>query len=111
MRLALCDEQWLFASVLAAAFDRQGHEVLITTEQPEELLAAAIRFHPDLCVFDVVDDRPATIQRLRELRPSPYIVLLADTQDERAWDVYDDGIADGVVSKACGLQAVGYSTG
>ena len=65
MRLALCDEQWLFASVLAAAFDRQGHEVLITTEQPEELLAAAIRFHPDLCVLDVVDDRPATIERLR----------------------------------------------
>jgi DNA-binding NarL/FixJ family response regulator len=106
MRLAICDEQWLFASVLASALDRQGHEVVLTTDDPAELLDSAVPLRVDLCVIDV--SGPATTselgERLHELRPAPYVVLLADSRDDGARDAYDCGSADGLVSKASGLQ-------
>ena len=108
MRLAICDEQWLFASVLASALDRHGHEVVLTTDDPAELLDSAARSHPDLCVIDVPGP-PTTAElgeRLHELRPAPYVVLLADSRDEGARDAYDRGFADGLVSKASGLQSL-----
>jgi DNA-binding NarL/FixJ family response regulator len=108
MRLAICDEQWLFASVLASAFERLGHEVVLTTDDPAELLDSAARLSPDLCVIDVPGP-PTTAglgERLHELRPAPYVVLLADSRDEGARDAYDRGFADGLVSKASGLQSL-----
>ena len=106
MRLAICAEQWLFASVLAAAFECQGHDVVASTDQPAELLETVAKFHIDLCVLDVFDDLPVTVTRLRELSHAPYVVLLADPQDDRAWDAYDHGCVDGVMSKTSGLQTV-----
>jgi DNA-binding NarL/FixJ family response regulator len=107
MRLAVCAEQWLFAWTLAAAFDRQGHEVVATTDEPMRLLDAALRLHPDLCVVDALDEPTADLgERLHQLQPAPHVVLLADARTERAWDAYDRGFADGVVSKACGLQTL-----
>ena len=102
MKLAICDEQWLFASALAAAFGREGHEVVVTTDDPQQLLEAADRFRPDVCVIDA----PASTALLHELRPAPYVVLLAEAQDQQAWDTYDRGTADAVVSKACGLRTL-----
>lgn len=108
MRLAICDEQWLFASVLAKALDRHGHEVVLTTDDPAELLDSAPRLRPDLCVIDVLGP-PTTAElgeRLHESLPAPYVVLLADSGDEGARDAYDRGFADGLVSKASGLQGL-----
>ena len=109
MRLAVCDEQSLFASVIAAAFAQHGHEVVITTADPLQLLESAAGAHPDVCVVDAVDRPLATAElgsRLHALRPAPYVVLLADAMNDRAWDAYDRGYADGLVNKACGLQAL-----
>ena len=108
MRLAICDEQWLFASVLASALDRQGHEVVLTTDDPAELLDSAVPLRVDVCVIDVPGP-PTTAElgeRLHELRPAPYVVLLADSHDDGARDAYDRGSADGLVSKASGLQSL-----
>jgi DNA-binding NarL/FixJ family response regulator len=103
MRLAVCAQQWLFASVLAAAFDGQGYDVLLTTDDPRELLDGAGRLDPDLCV---VDARPGTAESLHDRCRRTAIVLLADAQEETAWDAYDAGIANGIVSKTCGLATV-----
>ncbi|GAA3121714.1 DNA-binding NarL/FixJ family response regulator [Kribbella aluminosa] len=97
MRLAICDGQWLFAAVLSAAFARHGHEVVLTTDDARQLLDDGVQ--PELFVVD----SPATAARLRDLRPRPYVVLLADPQDDLVWDAYDRGTADGVVSKSCAL--------
>ena len=109
MRLAICDEQWLFASVISAALARRGHEVVTTTDDPLRLLESADCQHPDLCVVDAVDRPFATAElgaRLHALRPAPYVVLLADSQNDRAWDAYDRGFADGLVNKSCSLQTL-----
>lgn len=108
MRLAICDEQWLFASVLASALDRLRHEVVLTTDDPAELLDSAGPLRVDLCVIDVPGP-PTTAdlgERLHELTPAPYVVLLADSRDDGARDAYDRGFADGLVSKASGLQSL-----
>ncbi|WP_329474730.1 response regulator transcription factor [Kribbella sp. NBC_01484] len=108
MRLAICDEQWLFASVLASALDRLGHEVVLTTDDPAELLDSAGPLRVDLCVIDVPGP-PTTAdlgECLHELTPAPYVVLLADSRDDGARDAYDRGFADGLVSKASGLQSL-----
>jgi DNA-binding NarL/FixJ family response regulator len=108
MRLAICDDQWLFASVLASALDRHGHELVITTDDPAELLDSAARLRPDLCVLDVLGP-PTTAElgeRLHELSAAPYVVLLADSRDDDAQYAYDRGFADGLVSKASGLQSL-----
>jgi DNA-binding NarL/FixJ family response regulator len=109
MRLAICDKQWLFASVIAAALAECGHEVLATTDDPVRLLESAAAQHPDVCVLDAIDRPLATAElgaRLHALRPAPYVVLLADSQDDRAWEAYERGFADGLVNKACSLQTL-----
>jgi DNA-binding NarL/FixJ family response regulator len=108
MRLAICDEQWLFASVLATALGRHGHEIVLTTAEPAELLDSAARLRPDLCLIDVLG--PPSMaelgERLHEQLPAPYVVLLADAHDEHAWNAYDRGFADGLVNKATRLQSL-----
>ncbi|HZX05001.1 response regulator transcription factor [Kribbella sp.] len=98
MRLAICDDQWLFAAVLSAAFARHGHEVVLTTDDTNELLAETARLQPDLVVLQ----SPATAGQLRD----PYVVLLADPHDDLAWDAYDRGTVDAVVSKSCALRTL-----
>lgn len=102
MRLAICEEYWLFASVLASAFEQQGHEIVATGDDPQRLFEAAGRVHPDLYVLDT----PAAAQRVARRGRPPYVVLLADAQDDRAWAAFDNGTADGVVSKTCSLRTV-----
>ena len=102
MRLAICEEYWLFASVLAAAFERQGHEIVATGNDPQQLFDAAGQSRPDLYLLDV----PEATELLRHRDRTPYVVLLADPRDDRAWEAFDNGIVEGVVSKACSLRAV-----
>jgi len=101
MRLAICEEDWLFASVVAAAFELQGHEVVTTTDDPRQLFDGTGR-RPDLYVLDssAVTELPHRGDR------TPYVVLLTDPQDEQAWDAFDTGTADGVVSKTCSLRTL-----
>ncbi|GAA1137474.1 response regulator transcription factor [Kribbella jejuensis] len=101
MRLAICEEYWLFASVLAAAFERHGHEIVATGDDLQQLFEVAGR-SPDLYLLDV----PAATDLLRHRDRTPYVVLLADPQDDRAWQAFDGGVVEGVVSKACSLRAV-----
>ncbi|HWD81571.1 MAG TPA: response regulator transcription factor [Kribbella sp.] len=102
MRLAICEEHWLFASVLAAAFEQQGHEVVATSDDPQRLFDATGGTHPDLYVLDT----PAATRLPARQAPAPYVLLLADAQDDRAWAAFDNGTADGVVSKTCGLRTL-----
>ncbi|TDO48911.1 DNA-binding NarL/FixJ family response regulator [Kribbella sp. VKM Ac-2571] len=102
MKLAVCEQHWLFASVLAAAFEGQGHEIVTSTDDPQQLFDAADRCPPDVYVLDA----PAVAGLPRRTGRTPYVVLLADAQDDLAWDAFDHGTADGVVSKACSLRTV-----
>lgn len=109
MRLAICDEQWLFASVISAALKQRGHEITVTTDDPQRLLESAAACFPDVCIMNAVQQPYATAEfgaRLHALGPPPYVVVLADSFDERARDAYDRGFADGLVNKACSLQAL-----
>ena len=100
MRLAICDGQRLFATVLAAAFSQDGHEIVLTTDDARQLLDNHLQ--PDLFLLD---DLPTT-EQLHNLHPRPYVVLLTDARDEQAWDAYDGGAVDAVVSKSCGLRTL-----
>jgi DNA-binding NarL/FixJ family response regulator len=109
MRLAVCDEQWLFASVLASALALQGHEVVTTTVAPQRLLDEAARLHPDLCLLDVAAGPPSYVEvaeRMRELEPAPAVILLTDSCLDHIWDAYDRGLLDGLVNKASPFPAL-----
>jgi DNA-binding NarL/FixJ family response regulator len=109
MRLAVCDEQWLFASVLATALAQQGHEVVTTTDRPQVLLDEAARFCPDICVLDAVTGPPSVIEvagRLRAGEPAPAVILLTDSGQEQVWEAYDDGLLEGLVNKACAFPVL-----
>jgi DNA-binding NarL/FixJ family response regulator len=108
MKLAICVQQSLFASVFAAALDAQGHDVMITTDDPRELFAAARLLGPDLCVIDAP---PGAAETLHRLCPATAVVLLVEPQDQAAWDAYDAGTVAGVVSKSCSLGAVSEAVG
>ena len=109
MRLAVCDEQWLFASVLAAALAQRGHDVVTTTDDPRSLLAEAVRFTPDLCLLDIPAGPPSAIEiaaSLHQLAPAPAVVLLTHACDDDVWDAYASGLFDGLLNKACGFPTV-----
>lgn len=109
MRLAVCDEQWLFVSVLAAALAQQGHEVVTTTDQPRILLAEAVRLAPELCLLDIPTGTPSAIEiaaSLHKLSPATAVVLLTHACDDEVWDAYAGGVFAGLLNKACGLPVV-----
>jgi len=109
MRLAVCSEQWLFASALASALGRHGHDVVLATDDPAELLDSVPRLRLDLVVLDPLCGKLTTDEvcaHLKELRPAPCVLLLVDSRDDAAWGAYDTGAADGVVNKACGLRTL-----
>ncbi|TDW95450.1 MULTISPECIES: response regulator transcription factor [Kribbella] len=114
MRLAICDEQWLFASVLAAALGGRGHDVVLVTDDAAELLDSVARSRVELAVIDFLGGPLTTAQvcrRLKGLQPAPRVVLLVDSRDDEAWDTYDSGRADGLVNKACGLHTLTAAIG
>jgi DNA-binding NarL/FixJ family response regulator len=109
MRLAVCDQQWLFASVLTTALAQEGHQVVMTTDEPGILLEQAATLSPDLCVLDVGSGPLSAVEvaeRLHELVPAPAVVMLADFGQDQAWDAYDQGLLGGIVNKACALPAL-----
>jgi DNA-binding NarL/FixJ family response regulator len=109
VKLAVCAEQWLFASALATTLDQHGYDVVETTDQPGHLLDAAARSHPDVCLLDVMTGPSSVrdlITRLRELSPESRVVLLADSPAEQAWEAYDGGRADGLVNKTCDFRTL-----
>ena len=109
MRLAVCDEQWLFASVLATALAQQGHEVVTITDQPLVLLDEAARLGPDICVLDVVTGPPSLTEfskRLHAVESRPAVIMLTDSGHEQVWDAYGEGLLDGLVNKACAFPVL-----
>jgi DNA-binding NarL/FixJ family response regulator len=102
MRLAICDEQWLFSSVLSTALAQQGHEVVLTTDEPAVLVDRAVALRPDICVIDVVDSYAVGVAgRLAGLDDPPAVVLLTDACQDGVWDAYEQGLIRAVVNKAC----------
>jgi DNA-binding NarL/FixJ family response regulator len=109
MRLAICDEQWLFAAVLNHALTQHGHEVVATTDDPEILLAAAARLSPDICLLDLVTGPHSVVEvaeRLRELDSAPVVVVLTDAGQDPIWQAYDAGLLTGLVNKACAFSVL-----
>jgi DNA-binding NarL/FixJ family response regulator len=102
MRLAICDEQWLFSSVLSAALAQQGHEVVLTTDEPAVLMDRAAELRPEICVIDVVEHYVVAVAGfLAGLDDPPALVLLTDACQDGVWEAYDQGLIRGVVNKAC----------
>ena len=54
MRMILCDDHDLVVLSLTRLFERHGHEVVATAHRPAELIGLVERYHPDLCVLEVV---------------------------------------------------------
>jgi DNA-binding NarL/FixJ family response regulator len=109
MRLAVCDEQELFASVLATALGQQGHLTVLTTHEPAVLLSSAAEARIEVCVLDIVTARPSAVQvaeQLATLDPRPAVVLLTDSCRDGVWDAYERGLFQGVVNKACAFAVL-----
>ncbi|MDX6284395.1 MAG: hypothetical protein QOH03_5466, partial [Kribbellaceae bacterium] len=93
MRLAICDEQWLFSSVLSTALAQQGHEVVLTTDEPAVLMNRATELRPDICVIDVVEAYAVAVAGfLAGLDDPPAVVLLTDVCQDGVWEAYEQGL-------------------
>jgi DNA-binding NarL/FixJ family response regulator len=104
MRLAVCDEQWLFASTLATALAQQGHLTVLTTDEPAVLINHAAEARIEVCVLDVVTGLPSAVEvaeHLAGLDPRPAVILLTDSCQDGVWEAYERGLFQGVVNKAC----------
>lgn len=109
MRLAVCDEQWLFASVLATALAQQGHQTVLATDQPSVLLDRAAEVRIDLCVLDIVTGSLSAVEvaeHLAALDPRPAVVLLTDSCQDGAWKAYERGLFQGIINKACAFPVL-----
>lgn len=103
MRVAVCDEQWLFASVLATALAQQGHQIVLTTDEPLVLLDQTAEVPFEICVLDIVTDSPSVVkiaEHLAGLGSRPAVVLLTDSCQDGVWEAYERGLVQGVVSKS-----------
>jgi DNA-binding NarL/FixJ family response regulator len=104
MRLAVCDDHWLFASVLATALAQQGHLAVLTTDDPTVLLSHAAEVRIEVCVLDIVTAFPSALEvaeQLATLDPRPAVVLLTDSCQDGVWEAYEQRLFQGVVNKAC----------
>jgi DNA-binding NarL/FixJ family response regulator len=109
MRLAVCDEQWLFASVLATALTQHGHSTVLTTDDPAVLLNQAAAARIEVCVLDIGSAFPAALEvvlQLAALDPRPAVVLLTDSCHDGVWEAYGQGLFQGVVNKACAFSVL-----
>lgn len=109
MRLAVCDEQWLFVSVLAAALAQHGHQTVLTTDEPSVLLDQAAGIRPEVCILDITTGSPSAVEvaeHLAELEPRPAVVLLTDSCQEGVWEAHERGLLQGVVNKSCAFPVL-----
>jgi DNA-binding NarL/FixJ family response regulator len=107
MRLAVCDEQWLFASVLSAALAQHGYQTVLTTDEPSVLLDRAADVRPEICVLDLVTGSPVEMaDHLARLEPRPAAVLLTDACQDGVWDAYERGLLQGVINKSCAFPVL-----
>lgn len=109
MRLAICDEQWLFASVLATALVQHGRETVLATSEPSVLLDHAAEVRIELCVLDIVTGPPSVAEvaeHLASLSPRPAVLLLTDSCRDDVWKAYERGLFQGVVNKACAFPVL-----
>jgi DNA-binding NarL/FixJ family response regulator len=109
MRLAICDEQWLFASVLATALAQHGQMIVLTTDQPAVMVNTAAEVRAEICVLDIVTASPSALEvaeQLATLDSRPAVVLLTDSCQDGVWDAYDKGLFQGVVNKACAFPVL-----
>jgi DNA-binding NarL/FixJ family response regulator len=104
MRLAVCDEQLLFASVLATALAEQGHLIVLTTDEPAVLVNSAAEVPIDTCVLDIVTASPSALEvaeQLATIEPRPAVLLLTGSCQDGIWEAHEQGLIQGVVNKAC----------
>jgi DNA-binding NarL/FixJ family response regulator len=109
MRLAVCDEQWLFVSVLATALARLGHQIVLTTDEPSVLLDQAPHLRLEMCVLDAVTGPPSVMEvaeRLHEIEAAPAVVLLTDSCQEPVREAYEQGLFNGVINKSCAFPVL-----
>jgi DNA-binding NarL/FixJ family response regulator len=106
MRLAVCDEQWLFASVLATALAQQGHQIVLTTDSPSELLTEVPRLQPEICVLDLAPSVVELAEQLHAFENAPAVVLLTGFATDEVWSAYEQGLLQGVVNKACAFPVL-----
>ncbi len=109
MRLAVCDEQWLFASVLATALAQEGHQMVLATDEPSVVLDRAAEAGVEVCVLDIVTGAPSAVEvaeRLAALDPRPAVILLTDSCQEDVWNAYEGGLFQAIVNKACAFPVL-----
>lgn len=107
--IVLADHETLFLDSLSAALNSRGHRVLAATHDRAELVAAAARHEPDLCVIDSHfpdgDGIAAIGEILSRLPAANVVVLTADDGSEIMRRALDAG-ARGFVHKSRGLDVV-----
>jgi DNA-binding NarL/FixJ family response regulator len=113
VRLVLGDGQLLLLDAMATALGEVGHEVVARTARPEDLPGLVARHAPDACVLEVVYAgrlRLDAVRAVRRARPTtPLLALTADAPTP-VWDAVDEGMVDGLVSKASSFSALHAAT-
>lgn len=109
MRVLICDDHQLFLSALAETFEAHGHVVVGALPDPHGLAELAEDGQADVCVLDIgLGDHsgPAVAAELREQAPDMRLLLLSGGESPEAWEAYDAGVVDGLVSKACAVTVL-----
>ena len=104
MSVLLCDDHDLFRDALASALTARGHKVVDSVRDPDHLTQRVGLLRPDVCLLDVSfdgEDRLDVAVDLRRTGPPTVLLLLTAAAPAPVWQVFDDRIVDGVVSKVC----------
>ncbi|MEW6582164.1 MAG: response regulator transcription factor [Actinomycetota bacterium] len=97
MRVAIVEDSGLLRDVLTRVLEDDGSQVVAAVARGEELLAAAEKHDPDVCVVDVrlpptfTDEGIRAAVELRRRRPHTRVLVLSQAVEERyARDLLSD---------------------
>jgi DNA-binding NarL/FixJ family response regulator len=109
MNIVLCDDHGIFLDALANALTGMDHRVIARTTDPDQLFDLVYRWRPQVSLLDVEFDQVTRLdlaEQVREASPTTRVVLLCGSLASRAWEAYDEGVADGLLCKTCDMETL-----
>lgn len=109
MRVLLCDDHELFLVALSTTLARRGHEVVAALTEPGSVVELVETAWVDCCVLDLDlagESGLDVAEAVRERCPEVAVLLLSGAEDAAAWDAFDRGVVDGLVSKTCAIDVL-----
>lgn len=109
MRVLLCDDHELFLVALSTTLARRGHEVVaaLTEGGPVPELVETAYVECLVLDLDLAGQSGLDVaEAVRERCPEVAVLLLSGTDEPAAWDAFDRGVVDGLVSKMCAIDVL-----